>query len=75
MSKKKEASFTKDDVDHAAAVFAKFAKLLDPGLDEYSSFEILREVILVEGIDIENIGVVVATLQEAKFDPLRDQLH
>lgn len=68
-------SFTKDDVDYAAAVFARFAKLLDGKLDEYMTFEMLREIILIEGIDLENVGAVVAALRETRFDPTRDILH
>lgn len=67
---------TQEDIDNAALVFAKFAKLLDPNLDEWFSFELVRETLIEEGgIDLKNIAEVAEALKAQRFDPNVHTLH
>jgi hypothetical protein len=64
-----------DEVETAAAIFAKFAHLLNPSVDEYHAFMIMRDYIVNEGIAIETVEELVFLLQETIFDPKRDKVH
>lgn len=64
-----------DDIETAAAVFAKFARLIDPQIDELHTFKVIRDYIVTDGMHLDNMEELVFLIKETYFNPERDKLH
>jgi len=71
----KDFSFTGDDAASMAAILARFATFIDMNLDEAEAFEIARDFLKDNDLNLVTVDTLAKAFLTTKFNPEKHLLN